>query len=125
MAERPRLLKVDPEMQRWCAVIEDELSTWPDVTCKPMFGLAGYYRGRDIFAAIPRTRAMGTPFSLLIKRPGARAARLTATRRGPGAGWVAFAMESESDIGEALRQLGRAYERAGKANAQPRRGVRR
>ena len=98
-------------MQRWSAVLEEELSSWPRVTSRPMFGLAGYYRDRKIFAAIPRTRAADTPFSLLIKLPGAQSARL-AKGRGPGAGWVTFAMESESDLAEALRLLGRAYEKA-------------
>jgi hypothetical protein len=58
MAERPRLLKIDAEMQRWCAQIDDELASWPDVTSRPMFGMTAYYRGTIIFAAVPRTRAL-------------------------------------------------------------------
>jgi Luciferase len=122
-ARRPRLPKVDPEMRRWSALLEEEVATWPGVTTRPMFGLGGYYRDGRIFAAIPRTRAVETPFSLLIKLPGARGARLT-TGRGPGAGWITFALESDADIAEALRYLGRAYERAGTKKA-PRRRVRR
>jgi hypothetical protein len=76
-----------------------------------MFGMVGYYRERRIFAAIPRTRAANTPFSLLIKLPGAKGPRL-GKGGGPGAGWVTFAMESEADLAEALRLLGRAYEQA-------------
>jgi hypothetical protein len=123
-ARRPRLPKVDPEMQRWSALLEAEVATWPGVTTRPMFGLAGHYRDGRIFAAIPRTRAVETPFSLLIKLPDAREARL-AQGRGPGAGWVTFALESDADIGEALRHLGRAYEQAGAKKARPRRRVRR
>ena len=97
-------------MQRWCAQLESEISGWPDVTSRPMFGMLAFYRAKQIFAAVPRTRAVETPFSLLIKLPGARDERLR--RGGPGASWVTFAMESSTDITEALRWLGRAYQKA-------------
>ena len=85
-----------------------------------MFGLVGYYRNSTIFAAIPRTRAVDTPFSLLIKLPDAQHPRLT-KGRGPGAGWLTFAMDSESDLTEALELLGRAYAKAGKQSGATRR----
>jgi hypothetical protein len=31
-----------------------------NVTSKPMFGMAAFYRGKHVFAALPRTRAAGT-----------------------------------------------------------------
>ena len=124
VAPSRKLLDVDPLMQRWCALLEAEVSSWPDVTCRPMFGLGAYYRRQRIFAAIPNTRAMGTPFSLLIKQPGRRGARLS-TGRGPGAGWTTFELESETGIADALGELGRAYERAGAKKAAPGRQVRR
>jgi hypothetical protein len=111
MAERPRLIKIDEVMRRWCAVLEQDLSTWPDVSHRPMFGMLAFYRGKNIFAALPRTRAADTPYSLLIKLPGVRHDRLSRTD-GPGAKWTSFAMESENDIGEALEWLARAYEKA-------------
>ena len=46
MAKRPKLVKIDDEMRRWCAALEEELSSWPDVQTKPMFGMAACYRGR-------------------------------------------------------------------------------
>ncbi|MBI1941294.1 MAG: hypothetical protein HYS33_07280 [Acidobacteria bacterium] len=111
MAKRPKLPKTDVEMQRWCALVEEEVSTWPEVTSRPMFGMLAFYRGKNIFAAVPRTRAAETPFSMLIKLPGARAARLRSAS-GPGAGWVTFEMDSASDVTEALRWLERVYEEA-------------
>jgi hypothetical protein len=72
--------------------------------------MVAFYRDNSIFAALPRTRAAETPFSLLVKLPNVRDERLKSG--GPGASWVTFAMESETDIPEALRWLGRAYERA-------------
>jgi hypothetical protein len=109
MAGRPKLPKVDPEMQRWCALIEEEMSAWPDITTRPMFGLNAYYRSGAIFAAIPCTRAVGTPFSFLLKLPSAAPRSVAGV---PGKGWVTLEMESEADISTALRQLGRAYEAA-------------
>jgi hypothetical protein len=111
MAKRPRLPKTAIDMQRWCAVLEEELSAWPLVSSRPMFGMRAFYRGRNIFAALPGTRAADTEFSLLIKLPGVRDERLRGAS-GPGAGWVTFEMSSSSDITEALRWLERAYEKA-------------
>lgn len=111
MSKRPALPKTDPEMRRWCAVLEEEIATWPAVTSRPMFGLMAWYRAGHIFAALPRTRAADTPFSMLVKLPEVRGDRLKKAS-GPGAGWVTFAMASEADIAEALACLARAYERA-------------
>jgi hypothetical protein len=113
MARRPKLPKVDAEMQRWCAQLEGEVLAWPHVSSRPMFGLLGLYRRKKIFAALPRTRAVETPFSLLVKLPRRRHDRLR-SGSGPGAAWVTFTMDSEVDISEALHWLGQAYEQAGK-----------
>ena len=109
---RPKLPPVSPEMERWCALLEDEVSAWRHVHTKPMFGLLAVYRGDRIFAALPKTRAAETANSLLIKLPGVRHDRLAAAS-GPGKAWVSFEMESADDIPEALRLLQRAYKKAG------------
>lgn len=111
MRERPRLQKIGEEMQRWCALLDEELSTWPDVTSKPMFGMMAFYRGGRIFAAVPRSRAPRTARSVLIKLPSVQHVRLKGSRV-PGAGWVTFDLEQEADIAEALEWLARAYEKA-------------
>jgi hypothetical protein len=110
MAERPRMLKIDAEMQRWCAQLEEEVSSWPDVTGRAMFGMRAFYRGATIFAALPRTRAMGTPHSIILKLP--KAGEQIALGRGPGAHWASFALQSVDDIPGALRWIGRAYDKA-------------
>ena len=111
MAKRIKLPKVNAEMRRWCALLEEEVSAWPQVSSRPMFGMMAFYRGTKIFAALPRTRAAETAFSLLIKLPGVQHVRLK-SGSGPGAGWMTFEMNSESDIAEALRWLERAYQKA-------------
>ena len=109
MPERPKLFKIDAEMKRWCSLLEQELLAWPEVSTKPMFGMIGFYHGKNIFAAIPRTRAAETARSLLIKLPGLDDRRLKRTT-GPGSGWVTYELESANDITDALTWLERAYE---------------
>jgi len=111
MAKRLKLPKVSVEMRRWCALLEEEVSAWHQVSSRPMFGMLALYRGKKIFAALPRTRAAETETSLLIKLPGARHERLRGAS-GPGAGWVTFELDSSDDIAEALRWLERAYRKA-------------
>ena len=76
-----------------------------------MFGMLGLSRAKNMFAALPHTRAVATETSLLVKLPGIRHERLEGGH-GPGAGWVTFEMESSEDIAEALRWLERAYARS-------------
>ncbi len=109
MAERPRLFKIDAEMQRWCALLQKEVLEWPEVTSKPLFGMTGIYHGRRIFAAIPRTKAAGTARSVLIKLSDVNDNRLRPVS-GPGSKWLAFELESAADVNEALLWLERAYE---------------
>lgn len=109
MAERPKLFTIDAEMQRWCAVLEQELFAWPDVTAKPMFGMTGFYHGKKIFAAIPKTKAPESARSVLIKLPGVKDRRLRSAS-GPDSAWVAFELESLNDIPEALKWLEQAYQ---------------
>ena len=111
MAERPKLLNIDTEMQRWCALLGQEISGWPDVSSKPMFGMTAFYHGPNIFAALPKTKAPRTARSLIFKLPGVSDVRLTpGGGPGPGSGWVTFELESSNDINEALVWLERAYE---------------
>ena len=111
MAKRIKLPKASAEMQRWSALLEEEISGWPQVSSRPMFGMLAFYRGKKIFAALPRTRAAETDSSLLIKLPGVEHPRLK-RGSGPGAGWATFEMSSEADLAEALRWLEVAYQRA-------------
>lgn len=111
MAERPKLFTIDAEMQRWCALLEQELFAWPDVSAKPMFGMTGFYHGKSIFATIPRTKAAESARSVLIKLPGVTDRRLKRAS-GPDSNWVAFELASLNDITEAMMWLERAYQRS-------------
>jgi hypothetical protein len=111
MRTRPTLRPIGNEMRRWCAVLEREISVWPHVTTRPMFGMVAFYRGAKIFAAIPRTRAAESENSILIKLPRVKDEQLRGAS-GPGAGWATFSVDSEKALPTALEWLERAYRKA-------------
>lgn len=119
---RPKLPRVTDEIKRLSALLETEVLAWPEVTSRPMFGLNGLYRGRRIFAVLPRTRAMDAPDSIAFRLP-TRSTRITARLRvddrivapTPDAKWISFMIESDSDIHDALNWLELAYREARKS----------
>lgn len=119
---RPKLPHVSEEIKRLADLLEAEILTWPNVTSRPMFGLNGIYRGSNIFAVLPRTRAMDAPDSIafrLLKRPRHIMAELRKDKRivasTPNAKWISFVMQSDSDIHAALNWLALAYRQAVKS----------
>ncbi len=114
---RPKLLKLSEEMERWSALLGSEVATWPGVTIKPMFGFLSYYRGKRIFAGLPKTKAMHSPSAIIFKLERVSKALATALHRDPriaisemgGAGWQCFELASDSDLRDALAWLDRAY----------------
>ncbi len=119
----PKFFPIDDEMKELSAMLEKEVSDWPGVSKKPMFGYEGLYRGGKIFAALPRSRAMRSPRSIMIKFASAPLAILESAEKDSrvssvsgmsGAGWLFFEMEEASATKDALGWLGRAYEAARK-----------
>jgi hypothetical protein len=113
--------RVSDDIKLWSAMLGEEIARWPHVATRPMFGLLGYYRKKTIFAALPVTRAIGTPKAIIFKVRGmtprllARAkgdSRIDAERVGPGAKWTSFEVQSEADLRDAIWWLNQAYERA-------------
>jgi len=106
--------KVAEELKPAVAFLERELASWPRVTSKPMFGMLAFYRGKNIFAALPRTRALGAANAIICKLPADKMAG--AKKAGaPGKGWKPIEISPETgnaDIREALRWLERAYRQA-------------
>lgn len=107
------------EMKRLAELLEAEMLGWPNVTSRPMFGLNGIYRGSNIFAVLPRTRAMDVPDSIafrLVKRPQNIIDELSKDERivasTAEAKWISFMIESDSEIHAALKWLALAYRQA-------------
>jgi len=107
----PKMYKVAEELKPAVAFLERELASWPQVSSKPMFGMLAFYRGKNIFAALPKTRALGASNAIICKLP---ADKLKGTA-GPGKGWKPVEISRETgsaDVREALRWLERAYQQA-------------
>jgi len=85
-----------------------------------MFGFTALYRGKRIFAILPRTRGMGSASSLAfrLENPGPRRlAQLQADNRLSttimrASRWFVFELTSNRDLNDALDWLVRAYEAA-------------
>ncbi len=119
---RPKLPRVSEEMKRIVALLEAEILAWPNVTSRPMFGLNAIYCGRNIFAVLPRTRAMDVPDSIgfrLLKRSQRIIAELHKDERivsTPASKWISLVIQSDSEIQDALHWLSRAYREAKKSS---------
>jgi len=119
----PKFYAVDEEMKHRASLLQGEVVSWPGVTTKPMFGMVSLFREGAIFAAVPKTRTLRSPQSIILKfdpmplalrERQAAEPRLTRDAPGPGAGWHAFEVASEADIKDALWWLNQAYELAKK-----------
>jgi hypothetical protein len=120
---RPAFFRPSDEMRRIAVMLGAELEPLRDVSTKPMFGLVGYYRGGVIFAALPRTRALGSVNSIIFKLNAAPQRVLDRARQDPRirishkgkAGWQSLEISSERDIADAQRWLLEAWRYAVKA----------
>jgi hypothetical protein len=119
----PKFYPIDDQMKELSGMLEKEISDWPGVSKKPMFGYQGLYRDGQIFAALPRSRAMKSPTSIMIKFASASPAVLESVKKDSrvdpvsgmsGAGWFFFELDDASATKGALGWLGRAYEAAKK-----------
>lgn len=122
-SKMPNWFPLDDEMKELSAMLEGEVSGWPGVSKKNMFGYQGLYRNGKIFAALPRSRAMKSPRSLMLKFANASPIILNSLEKDPrvdtvsgmsGARWFFFELDEASAMKDALGWLGRAYEAAKK-----------
>lgn len=119
--EKPKFPVISEEMQHWAAMLETEVESWPGVTCKRMFGFRFVYRRKTVFAALPYSRGLFTPSSIILKfdpmsaalfRRAQKEPRLDTAMRAPGKGWFSFELSCDGDLRDALWWLNRAYEAA-------------
>lgn len=115
MRERPKMPPISEEMKQWSAMLKAEVSAWPQISTKPMFGMMGLYRRRKIFGGLPVTRGFDTPNSVIFRfdpMPQDLEQRaLKDSRIAPGKRWFSFHVRSSEDLSDALWWLNRAYER--------------
>ncbi len=122
-SKMPKFFPIDDEMRELSAMLEKEVSDWPGVSKRPMFGYQGLYRHGVIFAALPRSCAMKSPNSIMIKLASVSPAILDSAKKDSrvdtvsgmsGAGWFFFELDDASATKGALGWLARAYEAAKK-----------
>jgi len=118
----PKLPRVPEEMRQWSDLLLREILGWPDVSSRPMFGMTAVYRGNAIFGVLPRTCAMGTPYSVSFKilwRNPSLKKRLDADPRvlpsARDAKWISFELQSGDDLPDAIRWFAQAYRLKAKA----------
>ncbi|HXY00954.1 MAG TPA: hypothetical protein VEI54_08530 [Candidatus Limnocylindrales bacterium] len=108
-------------MRQWAAMLEQELSGWPQVRAKPMFGMKGFFRRKKVFAVLPVSRGLMSPSSILIRSVpfspellahAKKEPRISAGRSLEKTKWISFELSSEADLRDALWWLNQAYERA-------------
>jgi hypothetical protein len=112
---RPKLAPISEDMKEWSALLGTELSSWPAVTSRRMFGMTAFYRKKRIFAVLPRTRAFGESqsigFKMERKTPQIRKHLAADPRIVPreDAKWISLEIIDEKDLKNALKWLDRAY----------------
>ena len=116
---RPKLVPISDEMKQWSAMLVQELSAWPHVSSRPMFGFLSFYRKKSIFAALPHTRGVGTANSFMFRfasmpaellQKAKQTGQIKLEERSPGAKWYLFELGSAGDLRDALWWLNQAYE---------------
>jgi hypothetical protein len=124
---RPKFLKITEEMREWAALLSGEVSQWPDVFRRPMFGMTAFYRNSTMFGAVPATRSIGSPnaiiFKILDPAPEVRA-RLESDPQleisiGKNHKWYSFVLSSPKDLRDAIVWLSEAYEKAKVTQSNP------
>ena len=123
---RPKMRTASPEVQAWSAMLAEEVRTWPGVSERAMFGMAAFYRGTKMFAALPKSKTISTGSFMFKLHPVSRAqqSRLEADARidtSDKAHWFPFELAEEADLRGALDWLQYAYEKAPKLPAPKRR----
>jgi hypothetical protein len=114
MESRRKLARASEEMKEWSVLLDAELSSWPSITSRRMFGMTVFYRRGVIFAALPRTRSFDTPRSIafkLYRRTVQVRKRLEADARiaNPDAKWISLELDGEKDLTKALKWFDLAY----------------
>ena len=103
--KRPRLVPPSEEMKHRSSLLAHELSRWPDVSMRPMFGLRAFYRGTVVFAMLPHKRGLESAKAIAYKLPSGAHSK-------EGGKWKLFKLEDDHDIGRALVILDKAYKKA-------------
>src|SRR5690348_16362564 len=97
MRERPKMPPISEEMKQWSVMLKAEVSGWPQLSTKPMFGMMGLYRGKKIFGGLPVTRGFDTPNSVIFRfdpmPPDRKSTRLNSSN--PSTSYAVFCLKKK------------------------------
>jgi len=118
--KRAPLPPISEQIKAWSAALAAELSDWPQVTQKSFFGFTALYRGKKMFALLPRTRSVfqGNAIAFRLEQAGhstrsgiERDRRISAFDKDKTR-WFTFELSTNSDLRDALEYLAMAFEGA-------------
>jgi hypothetical protein len=118
--KRGKFPRISEQMKAWSAALGAELATWPQSRSRVFFGFTAFYHGKNIFAPLPRSRALDPVHAIAFKLESARPHLVNRAKRDPRVSftemqkkrWFTFAVASDADVRDALGWLSRAYEAA-------------
>src|SRR3954454_7417381 len=118
--QREKSPPVSEQMKAWSLALAAELVYWPQVTQKSFFGFTALYRGKKMFALLPRTRNIFTSNAVAFCMEAANRSTRTLLEKDPRISafdrhktrWFTFELSGGSDLHDALEYLGRAFDSA-------------
>lgn len=118
---RPPMVPASEELRTFVVAMEREVSSWPQVQLKPMFGMTAIYRRGTIFGLLPKTRSIHSGDQVWLKfakRSPALKNKLAAERRilppskPKGAQWYTLSEVKPEDFSLTVEWLARAHSAA-------------
>jgi hypothetical protein len=115
---RAAFLPASEELKGLVAAIEAEVSSWPQVSLKPMFGMTAIYRRNIIFGLLPKTRSLHAgdcvwiKFARLtpaIKKKLQQESRMVPPSKPTGAQWHTISAVTPAEYGFLIEWLANAH----------------
>jgi hypothetical protein len=116
--QREKSPPVSEQMKAWSLALAAELVDWPQVTQKSFFGFTALYRGKKMFALLPRTRSIFKSNAVAFCMEAANRSTRTLLEKDPRISafdkgktrWFTFELSGDADLHDALDYLGKAFD---------------
>ena len=116
--QREKSPPVSEQMKAWSTALAAELVEWPQVTQKSFFGFTALYRGKKMFALLPRTRSIFKSNAVAFCMEAANRSTRTLLEKDPRISafdkdktrWFTFELSGDADLHDALDYLGKALD---------------
>lgn len=116
--QRDKSPPVSEQMKAWSTALAAELVDWPQVTQKSFFGFTALYRGKKMFALLPRTRSIFKSNAVAFCMDAANRSTRTLLEKDPRISafdkdrtrWFTFELSGDADLHDALDYLGKAFD---------------